>query len=188
MQMRSRSRASMGFFLVAMLMAGSVALLSSTKNPFGSRSKASFANPAALSFVRPGVAIKITNIQYSVGSPLTVNYQLTDPKGALLDQTGVQTPGAISVRYILAYIPAATPGGQYLNLTTTKNTSVPGVTAIQPGTDSGGTLVTNSDGSYSYTFKTAVPSSVPVGSTITVGMDGGAQPDPTSTSARITPT
>ena len=170
MRMRSRSRASMGLFLVLMLMAGSVALLSSTKTPFSNREKASFANPAALSFVRPGVVIKITNIQYTAGSPLTVNYQLTDPKGALLDQTGVQTPGAISVRYILADIPASTPGGQYENITQTKNTSAPGITVAAPGTDSGGTLVTNADGSYSYTFKTAVPSTVAVGSTITVGM------------------
>jgi len=160
----------MGFILVAMLMAGSVALLSSTKSPFSTREKASFANPAALNFVRPGVAIQITNIQYTAGNPLTVNYKLVDPKGALLDLTGVQTPGAISVRYILAYIPAGSPGGQYVNITTTKNTSVPGVTVPAPGTDSGGTLVTNSDGTYSYTFKTAVPNSVPLGSTLTVGM------------------
>jgi OmcA/MtrC family decaheme c-type cytochrome len=170
MRMRSRSRASMGFLLVLMLMAGSVALLSSTKSPFSTREKASFVDPAALNFVRPGVAIQITNVQYTAGSPLTVNYKLVDPMGALLDQTGVQTPGAISVRYVLAYIPASTPNGQYMNLSTTKNTSVAGDTVTQPGTDSGGTLVTNFDGSYSYTFKTAVPSSVPVGSTITVGM------------------
>ena len=170
MQMRSRSRASMGFILVAMLMAGSVALLSSTKSPFSTREMASFANPAALNFVRPGVAIQITNIQFTTGNPLTVNYKLVDPKGALLDLTGVQTPGAISVRYILSYIPAASPGGQYVNITTTKNTTVPGVTVSAPGTDSGGTLVTNSDGTYAYTFKTAVPNSVPQGSTLTVGM------------------
>ena len=170
MQRRSRSRASMGLFLVLMLMAGSVVLLSSTKSPFSTRGKASFANPAALNFVRPGVAIQITNVQFTAGSPLTVNYKLVDPKGALLDQTGVQTPGAISVRYILSYIPASTPNGQYVNITTTKNTSVPGNTVDAPGTDSGGKLVTNSDGSYGYTFKTAVPSTVPVGSTITVGM------------------
>ncbi len=170
MRMRSRSRAFMGFVLVAGLMAGSVALLSSTRTPYGIRGKASFANPGVLNFVRPGVAIQITNIQFTAGSPLTVTYKLTDPKGALLDITGVQTPGAISVRYILSYIPASTPGGQYVNITTTKNTTVPGVTAIQPGTDSGGTLVNNPDGSYAYTFKTPVPNSVPTGSTLTVGM------------------
>jgi OmcA/MtrC family decaheme c-type cytochrome len=170
MQLRSRSRASMGSFLVLMLMAGSVALLSSTKSPFSTREKASFANPAALSFVRPGVAIQITNVQFTAGNPLTVNYKLADPQGALLDVTGVQTPGAISVRYILSYIPASTPGGQYVPITMTQNTSAPGVTVPAPGTDSGGTLVTNADGSYSYTYKTAVPSTVPVGSTITVGM------------------
>ena len=170
MRMRSRSRASMGSFLVLMLMAGSVALLSSTKSPLSTRGKASFVDPAALNFVRPGVAIQITNVLYTAGSPPTVSYKLVDPMGALLDQTGVQTPGAISVRYVLAYIPASTPNGQYMNLTTTKNTSVAGDTVTQPGTDSGGTLVTNFDGSYSYTFKTAVPSTVPVGSTITVGM------------------
>ena len=170
MQIRFRSRASMGFFLVVMLMAGSVALLSSTKTPFSSREKASFANSAALSFVRPGVAIQITNIQFTAGNPLTVNYKLTDPKGALLDLTGVQTPGAISVRYILSYIPAATPGGQYIPITVVKNTSAPGITVDAPGTDSGGTLVTNADGTYSYTLKTPVPSTVPTGSTITLGM------------------
>jgi OmcA/MtrC family decaheme c-type cytochrome len=160
----------MGFLLVAMLMAGSVALLSSTRSPFSSREKASFANSAALNFVRPGVAIQITNVQYSTGNPLVVTYKLTDPKGALLDQTGVQTPGAISVRYILSYIPVGTPGGQYIPITTTKNTSAPGVTVTQPGTDSGGTLVTNADGTYVYTFKTVAPISIQSGSTITLGM------------------
>lgn len=170
MRMRSRSRAYMGFFLVAMLMAGSVALLSSTRTTYGIRGKASFANPAVLNFVRPGVAILITNTQFTAGGPLTVTYKLTDPKGALLDINGVQTPGAISVRYILSYIRATEPGGQYVNITTTRNTTVPGVTAIQPGTDSGGTLVPNPDGSYSYTFKTPIPNSVPMGSTLTIGM------------------
>ncbi len=146
MQMRSRSRASMGFILVAMLTAGSVALLSSTRSPFSTREKASFANPAALNFVRPGVAIQITNIQFTAGSPLTVNYKLTDPKGALLDQTGVQTPGAISVRYILSYIPAGQPGGQYVPITVSKNTTAPGLSVDAPSTDTGGTLVTNPDG------------------------------------------
>jgi OmcA/MtrC family decaheme c-type cytochrome len=120
--------------------------------------------------VRPGVAIQITNVQYSTGNPLVVTYKLTDPKGALLDQTGVQTPGAISVRYILSYIPVGTPGGQYIPITTTKNTSAPGVTVTQPGTDSGGTLVTNADGTYVYTFKTVAPISIQSGSTITLGM------------------
>ena len=176
MRMRSRSRASMGLFLVLLLMAGSVALLSSTKSPFSKRGKASFANSAVLNFVRPGVAIQITNFQVSGGGlfptsgPLSVTYKLTDPKGALLDQTGVQTPGAISVRYILAYIPASTPAGQYVPITLTKNTSVPGTTVSAPGTDSGGTLVTNTDGTYTYTFKTALPTTVPTGSTVTVGM------------------
>ncbi len=170
MRLRSRSRASMGFFLVALLMAGSVVLLSSTKSPFSKREKASFATPDALNFVRPGVAIQITNIQYTAGSPLSVTYKLTDPKGAVLDLNGVQTPGAIAVRYILAYIPVSTPGGQYVPVTVNKNTTVPGTTVDAPGTDSGGTLVTNADGSYTYSFKTVVPAGVPVGSTMTVGM------------------
>jgi len=160
----------MGFVLVAMLMAGSVALLSSTRSPFSSRAKASFANPAILNFVRPGVAIQITNVQYTAGSPVTVTYKLTDPQGALLDATGIQTPGAVSVRYIMAYIPAGSSGGQYVPITTTKNTSVPGTTVTQPGTDSGGTLVTNADGTYSYTFKTAMPGTAAAGATVTVGM------------------
>ncbi|MDR3719499.1 MAG: OmcA/MtrC family decaheme c-type cytochrome [Bryobacteraceae bacterium] len=116
------------------------------------------------------MAIQITNVQYTIGNPLVVTYKLTDPQGALLDQTGVLTPGAISVRYILSYIPASTPGGQYIPITTTKNSTAPGLTVTQPGTDSGGTLVSNPDGTYVYTFKTVAPISIPSGSTLTLGM------------------
>jgi hypothetical protein len=36
---------------------------------------------------------------------LSVDYKLTDPKGLGLDRLGITTPGAISVSFLVTYIP-----------------------------------------------------------------------------------
>src|ERR1039458_883649 len=98
-----------GFALVTLLTGGSVALLSSpNKALFGIR-KESMANPSVGFALDPGVAMQITSYQIAASNALTVNYQLTDPQGNPLDVNGVQTAGAVSVRFILAYLPAGHP-------------------------------------------------------------------------------
>lgn len=170
MRMSSRSRTWIGIALMAMLMGGSVALLSSpNKALLGLRRQDSLENRSVGFALDPGVVLQITGYQIAANNALTVNYKLTDPEGNPLDVTGVQTAGPVSVRFVLSYLPAGQPTAQYVPITLTKNSSVPGNTVTQPSTDSGGKNQLNADFTYSYTFKTLVPGTVPTGSTLTVG-------------------
>jgi len=142
------------------LVAGSVALFSAPKRTeFTKRDKAYYADPNVVAFVRPGLTIKIVSAQIANDGTMSVHYQLTDPKGLPLDLTGVQTPGAISVSFLCAYIPSGQE--QFVDYTTRPQTSpITHNTANQASTDSGGTTVTNAIGDYTYTFKQkAVPPS-----------------------------
>src|SRR6516164_608582 len=94
------------YFLAFSVIAGSLALMSAPKKQqFGKHDKASYADPNVVAFVRPGLNISIGAAKVASDGTISVNYKLTDPKGLPLDSTGVQTPGAVSVSFILAYIP-----------------------------------------------------------------------------------
>src|SRR5205823_3919196 len=69
----------------------------------------------------------------------------------------------------------ATATRQYTAYTTRSQTSAPaspkpGVTAIQAGTDSGGTTVDLETGHATYTFKTVLPANYDASKTTTLGM------------------
>ncbi|MBZ5729316.1 MAG: OmcA/MtrC family decaheme c-type cytochrome, partial [Acidobacteriia bacterium] len=91
-----------------------------------------------------------------------------DPKGLPLDLAGVQTPGAVSVSFVAAYIPKGQT--QYFSYATRTQTSpITKVAANQAGADSGGTTQTVTTGEYIYTFKTKAAA------------QGGGAFDPTAT-------
>src|SRR4029077_17244514 len=101
--------------------------------------KAFYASPATVNFVRPGLTIKIVSAGIAQDGTITVDYKLSDPKGLPLDPAGVTTPGAISVSYVVAYIPKGQT--QFVSYATRTQTSpITKVTAIQAGADSGGTV------------------------------------------------
>ena len=119
--------------------------------------KAYYADPATINFVRPGLTMTIASANIASDGTISVDYKLTDPKGLPLDRAGVQTPGAVSVSFIAAYIPNGQE--QYVSYTTRAQTSpITKVTAIQAGADSGGTTQTVAVGEYIYTFKTKAAS------------------------------
>jgi len=133
--------------------AASVALPGATKKTeFNVYDKAFYASPAAVSFVRPGLTIKIVSASISQDGTVSVDYKLSDPKGLPLDPAGVTTPGAISVSYLVAYIPKGQ--SQFVSYATRTQTSpITKVTAVQAGADSGGTVKQIADGEFVYTFK-----------------------------------
>ncbi len=170
MRMSSGLRIWVGLALLALLTGGSFLLLSSSDKMLTvMRRPDSLSNLPVGFALDPGVMMTITNAQVGANNAVIVNYKLTDPEGNPLDVLGVQTAGPVSVRFILSYLPAGQPTAQYVPITLTKNTSVPGKTVTQPSTDTGGVNHLNADYTYTYTFGTQVPGTVPSGSTLTVG-------------------
>ncbi|HXB75239.1 MAG TPA: OmcA/MtrC family decaheme c-type cytochrome [Candidatus Acidoferrales bacterium] len=145
------------YALVLAVAAGSLVLMSAPKKTgFTVHDKAYFADANTVNFVRPGLVIKIVSANIATDGTISVDYKVTDPQGLGLDINGITTPGAISPRYVIAYMPS----GQTQFVTyftristdaTTKNT------ATQPTGDSGGTLKNIADGEYVYTFAGKAP-------------------------------
>ena len=80
---------------------GSALLLSSSDRPaFTTQDKAYFADQALVSFVRPGLAIKITSASLASDGTIAVQFTLADPKGLPLDRNGVDTPGPVSTSFV----------------------------------------------------------------------------------------
>jgi OmcA/MtrC family decaheme c-type cytochrome len=141
----------LGFAVIA----GSLALMSAPpkKVQFTKRDKAFYADPNVVAFVRPGLNIVITSTKIASDGTVTVAYKLTDPKGLPLDRLGVQTPGAVSVSFVLAYIPKGER--DFWSYTTRSVTSpITSKSATQAAADSGGTTQESAIGEYIYTFRT----------------------------------
>ncbi len=135
------------------LVAGSVLLMSAPKRTgFTRYEKAYYADANTVNFVRPGLTISIVSAKIASDGTISVDYKLSDPKGLPLDLSGVQTPGAVSVSFLAAFIPKGQ--SQYVSYATRPQTSpITKVTANQAGADSGGTTQTVALGEYLYTFK-----------------------------------
>jgi OmcA/MtrC family decaheme c-type cytochrome len=168
MRIPSSVFAASRYLLVFTVVAGSLALMSAPKKTtFTKHDKAYYADPNVVNFVRPGLNITISSAKIASDGTITVGYKLADPKGLPLDLAGVQTPGAVSVSFVAAYIPKGER--QFWSYTTRVQTSpITKQSAVQAGTDSGGTTTTNAVGDYTYTFKTKA-----------VGKDGAFDPDAT---------
>jgi OmcA/MtrC family decaheme c-type cytochrome len=146
-----------GRYLVCFLAAAGSLLLLSASNPkktaFTPHDKAFYADSSTVNFVRPGLTIAIVSAKIANDGTISVDYKLTDPKGLPLDRDGIQTPGAISVSFVAAYIPKGQT--QYFSYTTRTQTSpITKASAIQAAADSGGTTQVVAVGEYIYTFRT----------------------------------
>ena len=106
----------------------------------------------------PATALNVTINSAKVGSGTPV------VKFTVTDQNGVAYPGipASNFGFTIAELIPGTNGDtdhwqNYVNeIRTSVATSAPEASAIQPSTDSGGTLVDNNDGTYTYTFGTDI--------------------------------
>ncbi|HUO27943.1 MAG TPA: OmcA/MtrC family decaheme c-type cytochrome [Bryobacteraceae bacterium] len=154
-----------------LLVAGSVALIGSSKANFTPRDKAYYADPKLVDFVNPGLTITINSAQISTSGAISVTYTLTDPSGLPLDQTGQTTPGAISPTFIAAYIPKGQE--QYVALTTATATGSVLGTITRPtfeeATSTSG-KATATAGQYTYTFKATAPAGFDTTTTYTVAV------------------
>ena len=110
-----------------------------------------------LVYIRPGLVIEILEYTIPEDLQLEVTYSLKDPAGLPLDITGLTTPGAVDMRYMLAYIPQGEE--QKVKLT--------------PGTrDEDGTLESMGEGVYKYKFGTVLPDTYDADATYTLALVG----------------
>src|ERR1700689_593563 len=108
------------------------------KHQFLPTEKAFYADASILDFVTPGLTITVNSASISSTGTISVTYTLTDPNGLPLDSTGATTPGATSVSFVAAVLPAGT--NDYTTYTTTTATGTLIATEQQPSADSGGTV------------------------------------------------
>lgn len=163
-------RAAIRLGLALALVVGSAILLSSSdKQAFTAMDKAFYADANAINFVRPGLVLKIVSASIADDGTIQVRFTLKDPKGLPLDRDGITTPGPISTRFIVGWIP--NNQSQYISyITRLVSSTITGHSAIQATSDSGGTFQTNADGDYTYTFKNKAPAGFDKTATHSIGM------------------
>ena len=169
----SYSKAWVGRCAVALAVIAGAAVLSSAtkKTAFTPRDKAYYADQNTINFVRPGLTITIVSAKIAADGTLAVDYKLTDPKGLGLDRLGVTTPGAISVSFLVAYIPKGQT--QYVSYITRQRASTDGKNTVTQATgDSGGVQTQVADGEYLYTFAAKVPKTYDPTATHRIGIYG----------------
>jgi len=157
-----------------LLVAGSIVMVSGQKrSTFSPRDMAAFAPQAAVQYVNPGLFFSIVSAKIATDGTISVDYKIFDTgaTGLPLDQAGVLTPGAVSPRFIAAYIPKGQEEYVSYNVSTVSAVSG-GATATQAGGDSGGTTTTVATGEYIYTFKTKAPTGWDPTATHRIGVYG----------------
>lgn len=107
-------------------------------------------------FARPGYHIKINSVTIGSDRRPVADVNISDDLGAPLDRAGIETPGAITLTFVLSWYNPATRN--YTSYATRTQTSpITGATAVQPTSDSGGTLTDLAVGHLTYKFKTVLP-------------------------------
>ena len=139
------------------------------KTLYGPQQKEYWLSADEFDYIRPGLNITVNSISIGADNKAVVDLSYTDDLGQPLDTNGAITAGKISTSFILAWWdPTAR---QYTAYTTRTQTSpITGVTAIQAGTDSGGTFTVVDLGHATYTFGKAFPAGYDATATTTVGI------------------
>lgn len=109
----------------------------------------------------PGVKLDVLDTEIDTNGAATVTFRITDENGLALDREGIYTEGAVSVRFVLAWLDEDAKGEplQYTSYTTKAQTStITGQTADQGAADEGGIFeeVDVTTGTYRYTFGTKI--------------------------------
>jgi OmcA/MtrC family decaheme c-type cytochrome len=138
---------------------------------FRETEKAFFADANVISFVRPGLVIKVTGAAIAADGTISANVQITDPRGLALDRDGVTTPGPVSLSLIAAVLPKSE--NRYTAYTTRIRVAAgTGKQATQAAADAGGTWTKVEDGLYTYRFLTKAPSNIDRSATHSIGVYG----------------
>lgn len=167
--MRNRSRT--GIWALAGLAVFSAAALGSGlgKRAFTAIEKAFYADAKTVSFVRPGLNLRIVAAVVNPDGSMAARVRLTDPLGVPLDREGIVTPGPIAISFVAAFLPK--DQSVYTSYTTRIQTSpITRVAATQAAADAGGRWTKNDvEGEYTYTFNTRAPAGFDRTATHTIG-------------------
>ena len=147
-----------------------ISLSSATRSPFSVRERAYYADAQTLAFVNPGLNITVNAASINSSGTISVTYTLTSTSGQPLDAAGATTPGAVSLSFIAAVLPAGS--GDYTAYTTRTASGTLLASTLQPGADSGGAAVSLGNGQYTYTFATKAPGGYDGTATHTIGVYG----------------
>lgn len=113
--------------------------------------------------------MKVTKAEIAADGTIRAWIKLTDAKGQGLDRLGIDTPGAVSVSFLIGYIPA--DGTRYVSYITRQRTS--GANTVTQATgENTGTWQKVADGEYQYTFSNKAPATIDRSATHTVGIYG----------------
>lgn len=168
--MKRRTPKLVLLFLLFFLAAGfSVAafLEEDSQQTYSALDKAYYLSASDSVWIRPGLKVNILNVAIPADRKPVVTFKITDGSDQSLDREGKVTPGAVSLSFILAYLPQN--ADQYVDYSV-RAASANGVTEQQAGTDSGGSYASLGDGTYTYTFKTVLPSNYDTTATHTLGI------------------
>jgi OmcA/MtrC family decaheme c-type cytochrome len=107
-------------------------------------------------YVRPGFNIRINSVTIPADLRPVVDLSFADDLHQPLDRIGEVTPGSLSISFILAWWD---PVARHYTAYTTRTVTSPitGDSAVQAGTDSGGTFTDLELGHATYRFRTALP-------------------------------
>jgi OmcA/MtrC family decaheme c-type cytochrome len=145
-----------GKSLALLVLAGSIVMLSGQKNGPSNHLVRSSSPQAAVEYVNPGLNFTVVSASIASNGTITVDYKITDGTSLPLDLSGILTPGAVSPKFLAAFIPQGQE--QYSSYITTVATAVSGgATGTQASGDSGGTTTTVATGEYIYTFGKKAP-------------------------------
>jgi OmcA/MtrC family decaheme c-type cytochrome len=145
-----------------------------TKEIYGKNQKAAYLDPKVVEFVRPGLVIKVNSTSIAADGTMTAVVTITDPQGLALDYTGVNTPGVITLNFIMGYIP--NNGAQYVTYITTTITGAAGTFPRPVGenatTTTTGMLTALGNGQYQYVFGIKAPANFDRTATHTLAVYG----------------
>lgn len=156
------------FFSIAAL--GIAAFVDNPEKVYSAMEKAFYLSPEDGIWIRPGVNLVIQNITIPADRKPVVTFKITDDKGQALDREGKLTPGTVTTSWVLAYIPQ--DSNQYVAYTVRPAKSpITNVTEIQASSDNpAGKYTSLGDGTYTYTFTTALPATYDTTATHTLGV------------------
>ena len=151
----------------------SVAPSAPTAKSFAVNQLEAYLTDDGIAYIRPGLKVKVNSITVTSDKKFVIDLNLTDDFDQPLDRLGKVTPGVISVSFLMAGYDPATR--HYTSFATRTQTSPatsprPNVSAVQAGTDSGGTWTDLEMGHAKYTFKTTLPAYYDPSKTCTLGL------------------